>query len=94
MQHQPAIMDNRTYPELCIANETPDVILLDHWLGETTGGNFCREIKGNQSTTQIPVIILSALPQVGQIAMDNCAEGGLSKPFDLQELQDVLEVYL
>src|ERR1700744_124992 len=72
----------------------PDLILLDHWIGNHSGGGRCLEIKNNTPTAAIIVIMLSALPDIGQIAIENCADGSLSKPFDVEEVVDVMRSYL
>ena len=38
----------------------PDLILLDHWIGNRFGGDLCLEIKNNPATADIIVIMLSA----------------------------------
>lgn len=72
----------------------PDLVLLDHWIGDHYGGELCLKIKQNPATAEVPVIILSALTEIGQIAMDSCADGSISKPFEIEEVEDVLQVYL
>ena len=72
----------------------PDLILLDHWVTGKTGGQFCKEIKSNPLTNHIPIVLMSAVRNIGQIAADCGAEGSLSKPFDIDEVEDVFQVYL
>ncbi|MBD1362645.1 response regulator transcription factor [Mucilaginibacter sp. ZT4R22] len=72
----------------------PDLIFLDHWIGSSLGGDLCLEIKQNEATKDVPVIIISALTDIGQISMDNCADGCIMKPFDIEEISDVVEAYI
>jgi two-component system, OmpR family, phosphate regulon response regulator PhoB len=72
----------------------PDLIILDHWIGSHRGGDLCLEIKQNPETAEIPVIMLSALKDIGQIALDSCANSSISKPFDIEEIEEVLQTYL
>jgi DNA-binding response OmpR family regulator len=72
----------------------PDLIILDHWVGTRTGGDLCLEIKQNPTTAEIPVVMLSSLNEIGQIAMDCCADGSLAKPFDIAEIEDIIETYV
>jgi DNA-binding response OmpR family regulator len=72
----------------------PDLIILDHWIGTKLGGDLCLEIKQNETTRYIPVILISALNEVRQIAIDSCADGSISKPFDIEEIQETIEAYI
>lgn len=68
----------------------PDLILLDNWLTEwksdANGQQLCKELKLNPSTSQIPVIIISAVNNVAQIAEEGMADAYIKKPFDVDEL--------
>jgi two-component system cell cycle response regulator DivK len=69
---------------------SPDLILLDHWVGNKLGGDFCLEIKANPAIKHIPVILISAHSSVEQIAVKSCADSYLAKPFDLDELMNII----
>ncbi len=88
------ILSTDVLPLVEIDRIHPNLIILDHWIGTKRGGDLCLEIKQNESTADIPVIMISALAEIGQIAMDSCADGSLAKPFDMEEIEDVIENYL
>jgi two-component system response regulator VicR len=69
---------------------SPDLILLDHWLGDSFGGNLCLEIKGHPPTWHIPVIMVSGQSNLHIIARACCADGFIEKPFDLKYLQKIM----
>ena len=73
---------------------SPDLILLDHWLGDSLGGNLCLEIKGNPPTKHIPVIMISAQSSLHTIARACCADGYLAKPFDFKDLQKIVRKFV
>lgn len=78
-----------------IESINPDLIFLDHWMRtKESGGELCLKIKENEATKDIPVIMISVVNDIGQIAMDNCAEGCIAKPFDIEEIEDVIEAYI
>jgi len=89
-----AILQSDVLPITEIEQIKPDLILLDHWLGSHLGGNLCKEIKENLATRDIPIVMISALLQIGSIAFDNQADGCLTKPFNLEEIEGVFESYL
>ncbi|MHB1179716.1 MAG: response regulator [Daejeonella sp.] len=77
---------SKTYHE-DIGVHHPDVILLDYWLGDTLGSSICMDLKVNPQTSNIPVILTSAVNGIGVIA-ENChADDSLAKPFDITDLE-------
>lgn len=72
----------------------PDLILMDHWVGNGLGGDFCLEIKSNPATKNIPVILISAHSNLPQIAQKSCADGYLPKPFDLTEITGIIKQFI
>lgn len=72
----------------------PDLILLDHRIGKQSGGELCLKIKQNPATAEIPVIMLSAINDLGRVATDSCADGSLAKPFDIEEIEGLFCTYL
>ncbi len=68
----------------------PDMVLLDNWLTEwksdANGQQISKELKSNAATSHIPVIIISAVSNIKEIAEAGLADGYLRKPFDLEEL--------
>ena len=65
-----------------ISEFKPDLILLDIILGDLDGREICRDIKSNPETTHIPVIILSAVPEIYNTIMDVGANDIVAKPFE------------
>src|SRR5215217_8310132 len=68
----------------------PDMVLLDNWLTEwksdANGQQISKDLKSNPATSHIPVIIISAVSNIKEIAEAGLADGFLRKPFDLDEL--------
>jgi DNA-binding response OmpR family regulator len=63
--------------------DPPDVILLDRFLSGFDGLDICHRIKNNPSCSHIPVIMLSASPDLDTKAMEAGADDFLEKPFDV-----------
>ena len=63
----------------------PDLVLIDHWLHGATGGDLCWKIKNSPATLHIPVVMISAVINLSQIARDSCADASIEKPFDLHD---------
>lgn len=70
----------------------PDVILMDNWIPGPGGIESTRMIKTNASTHDIPVIFFSANSNVTQLAREACADYFLQKPFDISELEAIVQM--
>ena len=64
----------------------PDLILLDNQLGTKSGADICRQLKTNERTKHIPVMLVSATEGLSEIASYACADDFLPKPFDVETL--------
>lgn len=72
----------------------PDLIILDHWLGNELGGDLCLKLKADDLTKDIPVVLISATVNLPQIAKDSCADSYLAKPFDIDDLINTIIKFL
>lgn len=76
----------------------PDLILLDNWLtdwkSDANGQQLSKELKSNPKTGHIPVVIVSAVSNIQEIAEAGQADGYLKKPFDLVDLIAVVEKHV
>jgi DNA-binding response OmpR family regulator len=68
----------------------PDLFILDTQLPGPDGLDVCRYLKSGERTKHIPILILSASPQVGALAKAACADAFLEKPFKMKELRAVV----
>jgi DNA-binding response OmpR family regulator len=68
----------------------PDVIILDIMMPRMNGLEALVALKGDRATRKIPVILLSAKAQAGdvQAGLDKGADAYVTKPFDPLELLD------
>jgi CheY-like chemotaxis protein len=77
-------------------SEKPNLILMDIMMPKMDGYSACREIKADQSTKNIPVVMLTA---VGydlnkKLAKQMGADGYVTKPFSRQQLIDAISPLL
>jgi two-component system alkaline phosphatase synthesis response regulator PhoP len=66
----------------------PDLVLLDVMMPRMSGFEVCRRIKNNPATAAVPVIMVTALNELGDIerAIDSGTDDFLSKPINKLEL--------
>jgi CheY-like chemotaxis protein len=93
--HRAVVADSYQAALAVLGKTTPDLIFTDMNLTGKNGISLVQEIKGQSSTAGIPVIILSASPEVATVeeAQAAGALAYLNKPVRLNKLQEVIEFY-
>ncbi len=69
----------------------PDLFLVDKLLSGVDGLDICHYLKTNKQTSHIPVIMVSASPDIGIAAFKAGADDFVEKPFELAHLLKVIE---
>lgn len=64
----------------------PDLILLDVLISGWDGRNICRKLKAEDTTKDIPIIMISAHPSAQRSVVECGANDFIAKPFDTNEL--------
>jgi two-component system, OmpR family, response regulator VicR len=80
-----------------VKEEVPDLILLDLMMPGMDGWDVYHQLKANESTKNIPVIVVTARAQpIDRVLGLHIAkvDGYLCKPFHPKELQDSVELVL
>ncbi len=75
-----------------VAEESPDLVLLDIMMPKMSGFEVCKRLKNDPKTRDILVVMVTALTETGDI--ERAAECGtddyLSKPIDRKALVDLI----
>lgn len=74
-----------------IKHVSPDVIILDYFLGDITGGDLCRQLKTLPEIQNIPVLLLSGDERLPAFARDSFADAYVMKPFDVRALHNKIK---
>jgi CheY-like chemotaxis protein len=71
-----------------INSKPPDLILLDVMMPKMSGFEVCKRIKNNPKTTDIPIIMVTALNEFGDIehGINSGTDDFISKPVNKLEL--------
>ena len=64
----------------------PDVFLIDKQLAGTSGLDICRHLKGQANTKDIPLIMISASPDIETVSQQAGADAYIEKPFNIDRL--------
>jgi DNA-binding response OmpR family regulator len=85
-------VDNGTEVLKEVANNTPDLILLDVMLCGMDGRDICKNLKSHALYKLIPIIMISASHNLqGFLDQEGGADCFISKPFDIDNLIAVVE---
>ena len=68
----------------------PDVILMDNWIPDAGGIIATQTLKKSAELKHIPVIYFSANSDIQLLASHAGAQAYLAKPFDLEDLERVI----
>ncbi|MBI4029470.1 MAG: response regulator [Candidatus Blackburnbacteria bacterium] len=74
-----------------ISRINPDIIVLDLLLAGNKGDDVARDLKADQATSKIPIIMISAHPTAETLAKECGADAFLAKPFDIDELVNTIK---
>jgi DNA-binding response OmpR family regulator len=79
---------------LDIKDDFPDLLLLDIWMPGTDGRDVCKQLKAQESSRRMPIIMISASTELERSAKEAGADDFMEKPFDMDELLQKIEYYL
>lgn len=71
---------------LDLKDSLPDLLLLDIWMSGEDGRDICKKLKLQDTTKNLPVIMISASRDIKESAMAAGADDFLAKPFEMNEL--------
>jgi DNA-binding response OmpR family regulator len=66
--------------------EQPDLVILDFYFGQQKGSDICQKLKDSLKTKHIPIILMSAMPNLSKTSRDSGADDYLPKPFQISDL--------
>jgi two-component system phosphate regulon response regulator PhoB len=72
----------------------PDLIITDYLLTGLNGGKICQLIKSNKDTCHLPVMLISAYPELANAFGNFGFDAFINKPFDIGELLEKIDKLL
>jgi DNA-binding response OmpR family regulator len=86
-----ALAPHRMRDLVTLANWRPDLVLLDLVMPGTTGEAVLERLRRLRGTAHVPVVIMSAVPDLEKVALEMGANGFLEKPFDPDGLTEAVD---
>jgi DNA-binding response OmpR family regulator len=71
---------------LHLGEDLPDLLLLDIWMSGIDGRDICKQLKLQQHTSKMPILMISASKDIQLSALEAGADDFLAKPFEMEEL--------
>jgi DNA-binding response OmpR family regulator len=68
----------------------PDLVLMDELLPGKRGSEWCKIIKADAALSHIPVVLVSTMPHLDQLAQKSGADAYLEKPFNISSLGELI----
>lgn len=68
----------------------PNLIILDELLTDVRGSELCTRVKSSDETGHIPVMLISAHPNIKTFAEACNADAYMEKPFEIEEFLDLI----
>jgi CheY-like chemotaxis protein len=87
------LLDRGEEVEKVLATNPPDIILLDMLLSGKDGRAITRQLKSQEQTRHIPIIMFSAHPSLSKEAPAAGADDFMTKPFKIEVLLEKLARY-
>jgi len=89
------VMDGQTALDV-VETMKPDLILLDIMLPEVDGFQVCRQLKSNEATRHIPIIILTAKKSKEELIMGEQAGADMyiTKPYKTSMVVEAIQRFL
>lgn len=75
--------DNPRCFEMLLATVEPRMIIMDMLLAGNDGRDFCRQLKADEATRHIKIMMVSAHPDADKSCREAGADDFLIKPFDI-----------
>lgn len=77
-----------------VQNIKPDLVLMDLWLPEIGGEAAIVQLKSDEITRKIPIVVFSANNSAPEVAKRVHAQGCITKPFSITSFEDTVSEML
>lgn len=87
------ITDNGKLMHKLLRDNEIGLILMDEGLSWCWGSSLCKELRSSEETANIPIIMISAVREIDDIAQHCGANAYIRKPFEIYDVIDAVNDY-
>lgn len=71
----------------------PDLVILDHTIGEESSASVIQDLKSNNQFNRVPIILFSAHLELSRLAKNMGADGYIEKPCGIAEIRQYIKSF-
>ena len=86
--------ENEENARKIISSNHVDLLIMDMLLSGVDGTDICRQLKQDQETSSIPILMFSAHPTARETCLAAGADDFISKPFEMNDMMDKISFFL
>lgn len=85
------VTDRPEETENIILKNDIELVMLDMLISGVNGTDVCARLRANEATSNVPVLMMSALHDAGEKCRNAGANDFIAKPFEMDELIEKIE---
>lgn len=70
-----------------------DLLIVDYWFKTENAGKLIKEIKDSPDLSDVPIILISAVPNLPQLAEQLGTDAHIAKPFNITHVQELIHQF-
>lgn len=70
-----------------------DLIIMDYWFKSKDASDLIRELKSASDYMHVPIVIISAIPNLAQVAQQLNADAYIKKPFNVDDVKNIINQF-
>ena len=86
--------ENEENAKKIISSNHVDLIIMDMLLSGADGTDICRQLKQDEQTSSIPILMFSAHPTAKETCLAAGADDFISKPFEMNDMMEKISFFL
>jgi len=94
MGYLPVISNRPEQTTHNVVSGAVDLVILDQFMFGASGMEVCRELRKNEATANVPILMMSAQTEVKKKCLGAGASDFISKPFEMDALLSKIEAML
>lgn len=69
------------------------LMIMDYWFKNKDASDLIRELKSTPKYMDVPIVIISAIPNLAQVSQDLKADAYIKKPFNVEDVKNIINQF-